>query len=52
MLPDPATADRGARARAGRTATELFADYLAQRGHVDEPTVALFARLHDEVLHS
>jgi exonuclease SbcD len=52
MLPDPATADRGARAHAGRTATELFADYLAQRGHVDEPTVTLFARLHDEVLHS
>ncbi len=30
----------GARARTrGRTAGELFADYLAQRGHVDEPTV-------------
>jgi exonuclease SbcD len=52
MLPDPAIADRGSRANAGRTASELFADYLAQRGHVDEPTVNLFARLHDEVLHS
>ena len=53
MLPDPATAAAGgSRAVAGRTATELFADYLAHRGHVDEPTVKLFARLHDEVIHS
>jgi DNA repair protein SbcD/Mre11 len=55
MLPDTGSAGSaagGARARAGRTATELFADYLAHRGHVDEPTVNLFARLHDEVLSS
>jgi exonuclease SbcD len=52
MLPDPARAGAGAPARAGRAASELFADYLAQRGHVDEPTVKLFHQLHDEVLRS
>ncbi|WP_432987224.1 exonuclease SbcCD subunit D [Dactylosporangium sp. CA-233914] len=40
------------RARAGRSAGELFSDYLDQRGHADEATVALFHRLHDEVMHS
>ncbi len=50
MLPDPAAAARsGAAGRAGRAPGELFADYLTQRGHVDEATVALFHRLHDEV---
>jgi exonuclease SbcD len=50
MLPDPATADRAGTARAGRSAGELFADYLTQRGHADEATVALFHRLHDDVV--
>ena len=49
LLPDPAVAGRAGAARAGRSAGELFADYLAQRGHVDEATVSLFHRLHDEV---
>jgi DNA repair protein SbcD/Mre11 len=50
MLPDPAVAGRGATARAGRSPSDLFADYLRQRGHADEATVALFHRLHDEVM--
>jgi DNA repair protein SbcD/Mre11 len=49
VLPDP-RAGEATPARAGRTASELFADYLAQRGHVDQPTVELFHRLHDEVI--
>jgi exonuclease SbcD len=36
-------------ARAGRSASELFADYLAHRGSTDVPTQALFDRLYDEV---
>jgi len=50
MLPDPRVVDRGAAARAGRSPGELFTDYLRQRGHADEATVALFHRLHDEVI--
>jgi DNA repair protein SbcD/Mre11 len=50
MLPDPRVVDRGATARAGRSPGELFTDYLRQRGHADEATVALFHRLHDEVI--
>jgi exonuclease SbcD len=50
MLPDPKVADRAATARTGRSPGELFADYLSQRGHADEATVALFHRLHDEVI--
>ena len=48
LLPD---ADRAkpAVARTGRSAGQLFRDYLAQKGHADEPTVALFHRLHEEV---
>jgi exonuclease SbcD len=52
MLPDPSAAGKATTARAGRTASELFADYLAQRGHADEPTVKLFHQLHDEVLRA
>jgi exonuclease SbcD len=52
LLPDPRAGDRAANARAGRSAGELFADYLGQRGHADEATVALFHQLHDEVMHS
>jgi exonuclease SbcD len=51
LLPAPG-AGRAEAARAGRSAGELFADYLDQRGHADEATVSLFHRLHDEVMHS
>jgi exonuclease SbcD len=51
MLPEPAATDRGARGHAGRSPGELFADYLAQRGHADDATIALFHRIHDEVSH-
>ncbi|MBV1851587.1 exonuclease SbcCD subunit D [Catellatospora tritici] len=48
MLPDAAT--RNARPRhTGRSAPELFADYLKHRGHADEATRALFERLYTEV---
>lgn len=50
LLPDPAATRAGAAGRAGRGPGELFADYLTQRGHADDATVALFHRLHDEVL--
>jgi exonuclease SbcD len=49
LLPDADTA-RVRPQRSGRTAGELFTDYLAQKGHVDEPTVALFHQLHGEVV--
>jgi exonuclease SbcD len=52
LLPGPGAGGTPERARAGRSAGELFADYLGQRGHADEATVALFHRLHDEVMHS
>ena len=46
-------ADRPARpARAGRSPSELFADYLADRGSDDKATQALFDRLYDEVITS
>jgi exonuclease SbcD len=48
LLPDPKSAERAA-ARAGRSAGELFSDYLGQKGHADEATVKLFHQLHDEV---
>ncbi len=49
MLPD-ADAARPRVQRVGRSPGELFADYLAQKGHADEATVALFHRLHEEVI--
>jgi exonuclease SbcD len=48
LLPDPDRPDRPA-ARAGRTPAELFADYLAARGHADERVRALFEELYGEV---
>jgi DNA repair protein SbcD/Mre11 len=48
MLPDT-PADRPSTARAGRSAGELFAEYLDSRGHADEPTQALFGKLYGEV---
>jgi len=48
LLPDSPTA-RPVAARAGRSAGELFAEYLSTRGHADEATVALFHRLYEEV---
>ncbi|WP_433057734.1 exonuclease SbcCD subunit D [Dactylosporangium sp. CS-033363] len=51
LLPAPGSG-RASSAQAGRSAGELFSDYLDQRGHADEATVALFHRLHDEVTHS
>jgi exonuclease SbcD len=46
MLPT----DRPARAdRVERSPVDLFADYLTQRGHADDATKALFARLYSEV---
>jgi DNA repair protein SbcD/Mre11 len=48
MLPD-AEAGQPRVQRVGRSPGELFADYLAQKGHADEATVALFHRLHEEV---
>jgi exonuclease SbcD len=50
MLPE-AGAARPRVERTGRSPGDLFADYLSQKGHVDEATVALFHRLHDEVTH-
>ncbi|HEX6445613.1 MAG TPA: exonuclease SbcCD subunit D [Streptosporangiales bacterium] len=42
--------ERGPRAqRSGRTARELFAAYLEERGHDDQPVRDLFDRLYDEV---
>jgi exonuclease SbcD len=49
-LPDARDTERDAAGRVGRSPTELFADYLAQRGHADEATTALFNRLHDDVV--
>jgi DNA repair protein SbcD/Mre11 len=48
MLPESGAAGPRVQ-RAGRSPGELFADYLAQKGHADEATVALFHRLHEEV---
>jgi exonuclease SbcD len=47
--PGPLSGSRPARVTHGRSAPELFADYLAQRGSTDAPTQALFDRLFDEV---
>lgn len=48
VVPDAAT--RAARrSHAGRSAPELFADYLTHRGHVDDATADLFVRLYQEV---
>ncbi|MDT5037266.1 MAG: repair protein SbcD/Mre11, partial [Micromonosporaceae bacterium] len=49
LLPDAGTG-RPVVARSGRSPGELFADYLAQKGHADEATVALFHTLHEEVV--
>ncbi len=37
------------RERAGRAPSDLFADYLAAKGHADPAVAALFDRLHAEV---
>jgi len=42
-------ADKARAVRVGRSAPELFADYLEQRGSTDPHTQALFDRLYDEV---
>ncbi|WP_155372305.1 exonuclease SbcCD subunit D [Catellatospora vulcania] len=48
VLPDAAT--RNARPqRSGRSAPELFSDYLTHRGHEDAATKSLFERLYTEV---
>jgi exonuclease SbcD len=47
LLPTAGTAARPA-ARAGRSPAELFAEYLAARGHADERVQALFEELHAE----
>ncbi|MBO0891330.1 MAG: exonuclease SbcCD subunit D [Acidothermales bacterium] len=50
--PDFAAPDDDQRprpARSGRTARELFAAYLEERGHDDQPVRDLFDRLYDEV---
>ncbi|GAA1811236.1 exonuclease SbcCD subunit D [Planosporangium flavigriseum] len=49
MLPE-AGAARQRVERSGRSPGELFADYLSQKGHVDEATVTLFNELHGEVV--
>jgi exonuclease SbcD len=46
----PQTPQRAPAARTGRSAGELFGEYLDSRGHVDEATLALFHRLHGEVV--
>jgi DNA repair protein SbcD/Mre11 len=48
VLPETPT-DRPSAARAGRSAGELFGEYLATRGHADEATLALFHKLYAEV---
>jgi exonuclease SbcD len=48
MLPQTPS-ERPSAARAGRSAGELFAEYLDGRGHADEPTLALFHKLYGEV---
>jgi exonuclease SbcD len=46
----PDTPAREFESRRGRTPHELFADYVASEGIADERVVALFDRLHDDVL--
>jgi exonuclease SbcD len=48
MLPESAT-ERPVAARAGRSPTDLFTEYLTTRGHADEATLDLFGRLYEEV---
>jgi exonuclease SbcD len=48
MLPET-PGDRPSAARAGRSASELFTEYLTTRGHADEATLHLFGRLYEEV---
>jgi exonuclease SbcD len=46
-----AAADPAARPRrSGRSARDLFADYLTEKGHADPAVAELFDRLHAEVL--
>ncbi|HEY8471807.1 MAG TPA: exonuclease SbcCD subunit D [Natronosporangium sp.] len=45
----PATEQRRAATRAGRTPPELFGEYLAARGHADDRVQALFEELYEEV---
>jgi exonuclease SbcD len=55
VLADAASTDGDAAARAGRTSRapgELFADYLASRGHADPAVSDLFNRLYGEVRQS
>jgi exonuclease SbcD len=47
-----APADRVRASRVGKSASELFADYLAHKGSDDKQTQALFDRLYDEVITS
>jgi exonuclease SbcD len=50
MLPDRAGAGTGRpAARAGRSASELFSEYLTARGHEDESVLSLFQELYGEV---
>lgn len=51
MLPEAGDSARPA-ARAGRTPTELFTEFLQARGHDDEPVRKLFEELYDEVSSS
>jgi exonuclease SbcD len=52
VLPDPRTPRSMATGgtSSGRSPGALFADYLDSKGHADEATLALFHRLHDEVM--
>jgi DNA repair protein SbcD/Mre11 len=51
LLPD-SRAGASPATRAGRTPTDLFAEYLDSRGHADDLVRALFAELYDEVSSS
>jgi exonuclease SbcD len=48
LLPAAGATGRTA-ARAGRSPTQLFADYLAARGHADDRVQDLFEELYEEV---
>ena len=48
LLPAAGTRQRGG-SRTGRSPADLFAEYLAARGHTDERVEALFQELYDEV---
>lgn len=47
-----APADKIRASRVGKSASELFADYLAHKGSDDKQTQALFDRLYEEVITS